>query len=106
MDTIGGNAKTSLWNDANSETPTISGSAYKVLLDASNQSKPDFKNDPIMNLSKSTYDDIDLIAQGFGDCSAETVIKIKQLSHMCPTITHVIVCISPQATVKLRILLK
>lgn len=75
MDSIGNNAKTSLWNDANSANPTISGSAYKVLLDASNQSKPDFKNDPIMNLSKSTYDNIDLIAQGFGDCSAETVIK-------------------------------
>ncbi|MBB1465876.1 conjugal transfer mating pair stabilization protein TraN [Vibrio sp. SG41-7] len=84
MDTIGGNAKTSLWNDANSETPTISGSAYKVLLDASNQSKPDFKNDPIMNLSKSTYDDIDLIAQGFGDCSAETVIKDKTIKSHVP----------------------
>ncbi|EGQ9728219.1 conjugal transfer mating pair stabilization protein TraN [Vibrio cholerae] len=84
MDTIGGNAKTSLWNDANSGNPTISGSAYKVLLDASNQSKPDFKNDPIMNLSKSTYDDIDLIAQGFGDCSAETVIKDKTIKSHVP----------------------
>ncbi|HIF5708555.1 conjugal transfer mating pair stabilization protein TraN [Vibrio parahaemolyticus] len=84
MDTLGGNAKTSLWNDANSGTPTISGSAYKVLLDASNQSKPDFKNDPIMNLSKSTYDDIDLIAQGFGDCSAETVIKDKTIKSHVP----------------------
>lgn len=84
MDAIGGNAKTSLWNDANSENPTISGSAYKVLLDASNQSKPDFKNDPIMNLSKSTYDDIDLIAQGFGDCSAETVIKDKMIKSHVP----------------------
>ncbi len=84
MDTIGGNAKTSLWNDANSGAPTISGSAYKVLLDASNQSKPDFKNDPIMNLSKSTYDDIDLIAQGFGDCSADTVIKDKTIKSHVP----------------------
>ena len=84
MDVIGGDAKTSLWNDANSETPTISGAAYKVLLDASNQSKPDFKNDPIMNLSKSIYDDIDLIAQGFGDCSTETVIKDKTIKSHVP----------------------
>ncbi|MBM5276756.1 conjugal transfer mating pair stabilization protein TraN [Vibrio parahaemolyticus] len=75
MDSIGGNAKSSLWSDANSGNPTISGAAYKVLLDATNQSKPDFSNDPLMNLSKKTYEDIDVISEGFGDCSAETIIN-------------------------------
>ncbi|EJG1732857.1 conjugal transfer mating pair stabilization protein TraN [Vibrio parahaemolyticus] len=75
MDSVGGNAKSSLWSDANSGSPTISGAAYKVLLDATNQSKPDFSNDPLMNLSKKTYEDIDVISEGFGDCSAETIIN-------------------------------
>ncbi|TXZ98626.1 conjugal transfer mating pair stabilization protein TraN [Vibrio cholerae] len=75
MDDVGSNTKSSLWQDANSDNPSISGAAYKVLLDATNQSKPDFSNDPLMNLSKETYDNIDVIAEGFGDCSAETVIN-------------------------------
>jgi len=75
MDSVGNTAKGSLWNDANSANPSISGAAYKVLLDASNRSRPDFSNDPILNLSKKTYEDMDLIADGFGDCSAETTIS-------------------------------
>lgn len=75
MDSIGNGAKSSLWGDANSGSPSISGAAYKVLLDASNRSRPDFSNDPVLNLSKQTYQDMDLIADGFGDCSAETTIN-------------------------------
>jgi len=75
MDVLGNNAKGSLWSDANSATPSISGAAYKVLIDASNRSRPDFKNDPLLNLSKKTYQDIDLIAGEFGDCSEKTTIK-------------------------------
>jgi conjugal transfer mating pair stabilization protein TraN len=75
MDSVGNSAKGSLWGDANSANPSISGAAYKVLLDASNRSRPDFSNDPILNLSKKTYEDMDLIAEGFGDCSAETTIS-------------------------------
>lgn len=52
MDSVGNNAKGSLWSDANSANPSISGAAYKVLLDASNRSRPDFSNDPVLNLSK------------------------------------------------------
>lgn len=53
MDSVGNNAKGSLWSDANSANPSISGAAYKVLLDASNRSRPDFSNDPVLNLSKN-----------------------------------------------------
>lgn len=73
MDRAGTDSKDSLWNDAYSETPSISGAAYRVLLDSSNLSRPDFTNDPMLDLTKSTFDNIDLIAEGFGDCSAETV---------------------------------
>lgn len=84
MDERGSNAKDSLWQDANSDNPTISGAAYKVLLDATNQSKPDFSNDPLMNLSKETYENIDVIAEGFGDCSAETIINDSTLKTRVP----------------------
>ncbi|UIP27672.1 conjugal transfer mating pair stabilization protein TraN [Photobacterium sp. TLY01] len=75
MDDVGNSAKGALWSDANSADPSISGAAYKVLLDAANRSRPDFTNDPMLNLSKKTYEDMDLIAGGFGDCSAETTIN-------------------------------
>jgi len=84
MDSVGNNAKGTLWSDANSATPSISGAAYKVLLDASNRSRPDFSNDPVLNLSKKTYEDIDLIANGFGDCSAETTINQNTISTHIP----------------------
>ena len=71
MNEIGGNAKGVLWADANSNNPTISGAAYKIVLDATNRSRPDFTNDPILNLSKATYENIDMISEGFGDCSVE-----------------------------------
>ncbi|MCV5648765.1 hypothetical protein OFN55_39185, partial [Escherichia coli] len=70
MDQFGNEAKANLFQDANSSNPSISGSAYQVLMDAANRSRPDFSNDPVLNLSKKTYEDMDLIAGGFGDCSA------------------------------------
>ncbi|EBL5143476.1 conjugal transfer protein TraN, partial [Salmonella enterica subsp. enterica serovar Senftenberg] len=75
MDDVGNSAKGALWSDANSAAPSISGAAYKVLLDSANRSRPDFSNDPLLNLSKKTYEDMDLIVDGFGDCSAETTIS-------------------------------
>lgn len=72
MTETGGDAKSDLWGDANSNTPSISGSAYKVLVDSSNLSKPDFTTDPMMEQTSQTYEDIDVIAEGFGDCSVET----------------------------------
>ncbi|MCB5162655.1 conjugal transfer mating pair stabilization protein TraN [Marinomonas algarum] len=72
MSDVGDSTKDSLWEDANSDNPSISGAAYKVLLDTADLSKPDFTNDPVLNLTKSTYENIDVIAEGFGDCSTNT----------------------------------
>ncbi len=72
MGETGSEAKDSLWEDAYGDTPSISGAAYKVLVDSSNQSRPDFSSDPMLGLTNATYENIDVIAEGFGDCSAET----------------------------------
>ncbi|EOG4985552.1 conjugal transfer mating pair stabilization protein TraN [Salmonella enterica subsp. enterica serovar Cerro] len=84
MDDVGNSAKGALWSDANSAAPSISGAAYKVLLDSANRSRPDFSKDPILNLSKKTYEDMDLIADGFGDCSAETTISQNAINTHVP----------------------
>lgn len=69
----GEGAQASLWDDAYSDSPSISGAAYKVIIDSANLSRPDFKSDPMMRQTFDVYDNIDLIAEGFGDCSAEDV---------------------------------
>lgn len=84
MDQFGNEAKANLFQDANSSNPSISGSAYQVLMDAANRSRPDFSNDPVLNLSKKTYEDMDLIADGFGDCSAETTINQNTINAHIP----------------------
>ncbi|HCJ7277506.1 TPA: conjugal transfer mating pair stabilization protein TraN [Vibrio cholerae] len=88
MDDVGKSAKSALWADANQENPSVAGAAYKVLLDAANRSRPDFSNDPLLNLSKNTYDNIDVIASGFGDCSAETTIKKSVIQTHVPDYQH------------------
>lgn len=84
MDQFGNEAKANLFQDANSSNPSISGSEYQVLMDAANRSRPDFSNDPVLNLSKKTYEDMDLIAGGFGDCSAETTINQNTINAHIP----------------------
>ncbi|EEJ9745467.1 conjugal transfer mating pair stabilization protein TraN [Salmonella enterica subsp. enterica serovar Typhimurium] len=84
MDQFGNEAKANLFQDANSSNPSISGSAYQVLMDAANRSRPDFSNDPVLNLSKKTYEDMDLIAGSFGDCSAETTINQNTINAHIP----------------------
>ncbi|NCO73392.1 MULTISPECIES: conjugal transfer mating pair stabilization protein TraN [Shewanella] len=84
MDQFGNEAKANLFQDANSSNPSISGSVYQVLMDAANRSRPDFSNDPVLNLSKKTYEDMDLIADGFGDCSAETTINQNTINAHIP----------------------
>ncbi|MFC6674296.1 conjugal transfer mating pair stabilization protein TraN [Marinobacterium aestuariivivens] len=84
MDDAGTEAKGSLWTDASSDSPSISGAAYQVLLDMANRSRPDFTNDPVLNLTKDTYENIDLIAEGFGDCSAETIINEASITAHVP----------------------
>lgn len=72
MGETGSDAKDSLWADAHSEQPSVEGAAYKVLLDSSNLSKPDFRQDPMLGLTQHVYEHIDLIAAGFSDCKTAT----------------------------------
>ena len=73
MNSMGNDAEVSLYNDAMSGDPTLSGAAYKVLLDAANRTKPDFANDPAFNPSRDQLSD--LVTSDFGDCSVETSIS-------------------------------
>lgn len=68
----GNDAAGALWSDAYGPAPSISGAAYRVLVETARMSKPSFTNDPMMKQTKDTYSNIDVIAAGFGDCSVET----------------------------------
>lgn len=61
-----------LWSDAHSSQPSIQGSAYGVLLDSSNLSRPDMTNDPMFNQTYYVSDNMDLFESQFGDCSENT----------------------------------
>lgn len=71
MTKAGTSQQNKLWADATSDEPSLYGAAYKILLDQKEKPKPSFHNDPMMNQTKDTYENIDLIAQGFGDCKVE-----------------------------------
>lgn len=71
MSQTGQNRQEELWSDAMSDDPTLYGAAYKMILDAKKYSRPDFSNDPMLNQSKGVYENMDLIAKGFGDCKVE-----------------------------------
>ena len=88
MGNVGSTSNDSLDEDAKSDSPSLAGQAYKILLDASNRSRPDFSQDPLLNLSKKTYENMDLISDGFGDCSAETVINKEEMNTHVPEYAH------------------
>lgn len=75
LEATGLTGRNGLWEDANSDNPSLMGAAYKVVLDAANRSRPEFTNDPIINSTKNIYDQIDLISSGFGDCKADQIIR-------------------------------
>jgi len=75
MGDSGRTSKENMWNDAFSGTPSISGAAYKVLVDSANLSRPDFTSDPMLSQSALVYENIDVIASGFGDCSSDTTFN-------------------------------
>ena len=52
MGQLGNSSKETLFVDANSDNPSYTGSAYKMLLDKKNSSRPDFTNDPMLMLQK------------------------------------------------------
>lgn len=78
MTDSGESKQAALWSDAMSDDPSIYGSAYKLILDAKKYARPDFSNDPMFNQSQGIYDNMDLIAQGFGDCTTEDTFSLAQ----------------------------
>lgn len=57
-----------LLQDSKSESPSLSGAAYQILRGDALKPKQKFENDPMLNQSKDVYQNMDLIAAGFGDC--------------------------------------
>lgn len=73
MNGVGRDFQTGLFNDANLDQPTTTtGSAYKVMIDSYNTSKPDMSNDPVFETTRNIYTNIDAISAEFGDCSSNT----------------------------------
>src|SRR5260363_231906 len=69
--------------DSQAASPSLAGSAYQVILDASKRSRPDFAEDPALDQSKQTYEKIDDIAKWFGDCKTDTEYqKRERLTHI------------------------
>src|SRR5260364_32290 len=83
MGEAGQSAKKGLWKDSQAASPSLAGSAYQVILDASKRSRPDFAEDPALDQSKQTYEKIDDIAKWFGDCKTDTEYqKRERLTHI------------------------
>lgn len=75
MNTTGENIQSILWNDAVLPEPTTtSGTAYKIMMDMANQPRPDLKDDPVFNTTRSTFENIDEISATFGDCATSTIL--------------------------------
>lgn len=72
QDNQGSAAQAVLWDDATSADPSIQGQVYKILLDMTNRDRPDMRNDPILNSTRNTMNNIDAVVQEFGDCRTET----------------------------------
>lgn len=83
MDDLGLHNRASLYDDANSVNPTTTGAAYRVMIDMSNRSRPDLSNDPVFDLTKDVFTNIDTISEEFGDCSTEsTFSKLTNTEHI------------------------
>jgi len=72
MEVSGNNMQSGLWEDAESAEPSITGSAYKVMIDMANTEKPDLSADPVFTLTRDVFSNIDEISAEFGDCSTST----------------------------------
>lgn len=83
MDKVGSSADKSLLQDSQRDNPSLSGAAYKILLDGAYRSRPDFSNDPMLNQSKETFNNIDEITKAFGECKQNTdVTKNTTIKHL------------------------
>ncbi|PXX95837.1 conjugal transfer mating pair stabilization protein TraN [Halomonas sp. LBP4] len=77
LNAIGGTALSGMRSEVSQPGgPTsIQGMAYEVIHKAGEQSRPDFSNDPMLNASRDTYENIDLVTEGFSDCSVDEQMK-------------------------------
>lgn len=75
MDSMGQQFKQSLFTDSTSATPTMTGSAYGVMIQSLNKPKPDLSNDPTFNTTKNIFSNIDAISASFADCSTSTTFQ-------------------------------
>lgn len=74
MGNLGSAAKKGLFQDANSNKPSYSGSAYKMMLDIHNRIKPDLTNDPMFNAYQALTENMDAVAEGFADCTIDKAL--------------------------------
>lgn len=61
-----------LGSDALLDKPSLAGAAYQIVLDQARTPSRDFSNDPMLNQTRDIVDNMDIIAQEFGDCKEET----------------------------------
>lgn len=75
--------KTELWNQSQSENTQLMGSVYNVLVDYGNMSRPDVSNDPVFSTTLSVVENIETLAEEFGDCTTRTVLDdISSIVHV------------------------
>lgn len=61
-----------LGSDALLDNPSLAGAGYQIALDQARTPSRDFSNDPMLNQTRDIVDNMDIIAQEFGDCTEET----------------------------------
>lgn len=72
MRNAGSTARGSLFDDARSDSPSITGQAYDLLMESYNDgARPNLDNDPVMAVSRHTYANLDEIMDGFADCKVD-----------------------------------
>lgn len=75
MGGLGSDTKGRLFEDAYSDNPSILGEAYRVAVDQSQRSKPDFYNDPMMDSSKDVLANIESFKEDFANCTETTSLN-------------------------------
>lgn len=75
MEQLSTNLQADYWTDANSNNPTVMGSAYQIMSEMANKPKPDLSNDPTFTTSRNIYSNIDEISANFGDCESTTLYQ-------------------------------
>lgn len=75
-DALGGEKIQLGYTSSLDSSPTIQGSAYKIILDRKNASKPDLRNDPAITSSREIIQELD--SGEFTDCKLEQIVTKKK----------------------------